>query len=340
MKRFIFLFATLAIMSLAAFAGDPVGTVKADENGQSTVVVAVSHDTTTRSADSLTSEELAYIDSVPEFANGNLHAAVTEMLLANVCHVPESGKFIPNSSERLWGIYQAWAGSAKAIVSVTVIKGDKGDKGETGEQGIPRPPGPAGLIGPQAEIPAPLVMAALAAQPTTIINKIYMVSPVSYRTRQMGGEYEPTDRSTTLLSVTLKEVMKVNATANANANAEGGAGGQGGQGGAGGSVGDITLDNSNDIDIDNDVDVDVENDVDVDVDNNIDNDIDIDVDNSHDDDGGCNDNNDHDDGCGDDRDDHDNDNGCGDNNNNNNNGNNGNHGNNNNNNNNNGGGRR
>lgn len=150
MKKFMWILALALMATGIVFAGEPVGTVTNSGDTQ-TVVLPVYHDTTGRTVADLSARELAFIASVP--TDGGLRDAVREMVLANVCHVPPSGKYSPNQSRHYWAIYQAWTGPAK--VAVTTVKGDTGAAGAQGPVG---PQGPAGRdgvsggVGPQGPI--------------------------------------------------------------------------------------------------------------------------------------------------------------------------------------------
>jgi hypothetical protein len=142
-KFFAFLLVAILATSLV-FAGEPVGTLT--NNGQQTsVTLPVYHDTTGRTT--LTPAEECFLVTVPTC--DGLRAAVREMLLGNVVHVPEGGKYRAGESVRYWSIYQAWTGPSK--VTIPLIPGPCGPRGPQGAPGqsIVGPQGPQGYQGPQ-----------------------------------------------------------------------------------------------------------------------------------------------------------------------------------------------
>lgn len=156
MKNLLILgIAILAIISVSA--GPKVGTITT-KDGRQYETVAVVHDTTMRSVVDLSVAEKNFIASVPAY--DGLRDAVTQMVLAQVVHVPESGKYQPGNSDHYWSEYQAWTGPEK--VNVPIIpgpqgnKGDKGNDGSQGPQGLPGqtvvgPQGLQGLQGPEGQ---------------------------------------------------------------------------------------------------------------------------------------------------------------------------------------------
>ena len=157
MKKMILLVAAIMACSMA-LAGEC----------QQTVTLPVYHDTTMRCAADLSVDELTFLCSVP--CDGGLRAAVQEMLLASVVHVPKGCVYHKGDSVHYWSIYQAWTGPHK--VTVPLIPGPCGAKGEKGECGprgpkgdcgAPGPMGPQGYQGPQGP-PGPVVVIYAGAQ--------------------------------------------------------------------------------------------------------------------------------------------------------------------------------
>ena len=209
MKKF--LFALIAIMAMSlVWAGEPVYTVA--NTGQTTVTLPVYHDTTGRTT--LTPAEENFLATVPT-ADG-LRGAVKEMLLGNVCHTPESGKYTPGDSVHYWSIYQAWTGPAK--VTVPVVPGPKGDTGATGAQGTPGTPGPQGAQGipgtpgapgPQGP-PGETIYLPTPAPPANICYNIsYNLMPSNYPAMQMLGTTGAMVNTWSLIGVSTSTPMRI-----------------------------------------------------------------------------------------------------------------------------------
>jgi hypothetical protein len=151
---------TLFVAALAAIAMVVVlsGRCIAQSDGANAaemMKVPVVHDTTGRT--SLTVREERFLATVP--TQDGLRAAVREMLLGNVVHVPYDGVYHNGWSVHYWSIYQAWTGPHKAYVPAMPgpkgergPQGPKGDKGDRGGRGDVGPEGPAGPQGPPGQV--------------------------------------------------------------------------------------------------------------------------------------------------------------------------------------------
>lgn len=217
MKIFMVLLAIFAMH--AVLAGPPVGTVATSGN-TTYVTVPVYHDTTMRSVNDLTQAEKDFLASVPAFSG--LRAAVQEMILAQVVHVPEGGLYKTGDSAHYWTVYQAWTGPAKVTVPVvTGARGPQGSQGNPGVQGPQGVPGPQGPQGPKGET----VYVQAPAQPVMVVNN-YNLAPAYYPAPQMLGISGPMVNSWSILGfATTSRPANINnstnvAVANTNVNTD------------------------------------------------------------------------------------------------------------------------
>ena len=163
------------------------------------ITVPVVHDTTGRTDADLTDREKHFLSTVPE--TRGLRDAVHEMLLANVCHVPEGkcGNYVPGSSVHYWEMYQSWTGPAK--VTVPLIPGPRG------KPGPPGPPGPSGT---------PTMMPNVTMYN---YNYNYTFGNSATPSYQLGGNYAPVVVSTGIASLGWAPVSRINITNTAIAKA-------------------------------------------------------------------------------------------------------------------------
>lgn len=197
----------IAILAMnLALAGEPVGTVT-NSGDNSYMTLPVVHDTTMRTDADLTDLEKHFLSTVP--AGGGLRAAVREMVLAGVVHVPASkcGNYTPGDSVHYWSIYQAWTGPAK--VRVPLIAGPQGPAGTPGPQGPVGPMGPRGFQGPPGQT-------TVVPQPV-IYNISYNLTPAIYPSAQMLGVYGASIYQYQLIGVATTSPTRISVSATGGA---------------------------------------------------------------------------------------------------------------------------
>lgn len=229
MKFTMIVAAMILFAARPIIAQEPTGSGSMEmEQGFNYIDVPVYHTTTV--GHKLTERERHFLSTVPN--EGGLRAAVKEMLLAGVVHVPTSfcGNYVPGWSVHYWSVYQAWTGPHKARVPLV-----PGPRGEKGEQGIPGPQGPQGPPGSSGEsAPCP---------PAPVVNNYYSFGGQWVASAQLGGGYGPVLNGTALGTIQWYWPTNFNVNANATSSSSA-AGGAGGAGGSGGSS-NVTNNNSN-----------------------------------------------------------------------------------------------